>query len=83
MATAAHPLLPPRVSKCDYAQSASRHSLPRRLAAPGPATLPSFLKDSSPERFEEHVRYAARTHARCAARRGVNRADDAFDVGPS
>ena len=30
---------PPRVSKRDYAQSASRHSLPRRLAAPGPATV--------------------------------------------
>ena len=29
---------PPRVSKRDYAQSASRHSLPRRLPAPGPAT---------------------------------------------
>ena len=83
MATAAHPLLPPRVSKRDYAQSASRHSLPRRLAAPGPATLPSFLKDSSPERFEELVRYAARTRTRRAARRGVNRAGDAFDVGPS
>ena len=27
-----------RVSKRDYAQSASRHSLPRRMAAPGPST---------------------------------------------
>ena len=44
VATAAHPLLPPRVSKRDYAQSASRHSLPRRLPAPGPATLPSFSR---------------------------------------
>ena len=62
MATAAHPLLPPRVSKRDYAQSASRHSLPRRLPAPGPATeagpaertcpLPAHPKKKQPARFE-------------------------------
>ena len=54
MATAAHPLLPPRVSKRDYAQSASRHSLPRRLAAPGPATV--ARRKNSFNRFQYEVR---------------------------